>query len=96
MIFKVSFSLNHSVICKIQSRNQVVNPTLSFPFQRRDPKPRKTLLRHERRMTTDAGQAGEEKVKVIHLLNSLCESRDDLAPMTANSTSFSWMMDVEK
>ena len=45
-------------------------------------KPRKTELRHESRMTTEVGQAGgEEGVKVMHLLNSLCESREDLALM---------------
>lgn len=48
-------------------------------------KPRKTELRHEIRMTTEVGQAGgEEGVMVVHLLNSLHESREDLALMTAD------------
>lgn len=47
-------------------------------------KPRKRELRHESRVTTEVGQArGEEEVNVVHLLNSLHDSREDLALMTA-------------
>lgn len=56
-----------------------------LPEERPPAQPRKTELSHESGMSAEVGQAGgEEGVKVMHLLNSLRESREDLALMTVD------------
>lgn len=51
-------------------------------------------MRDNRRKTTEGGQAGEE-VKVMHVLNSLHESRDDLVLIIVDFP-FHEVMDEEK
>lgn len=73
------------LLLKNQSSKQFVSlPQASFRGET-PTKPRKKGMRYNSRRTTEVGQSdGEEGVKVMHLLNSPHESKEDLVLITVD------------
>lgn len=83
------------LLLKNQSSKQFVSlPQASFRGETPIKPRKKRVKRHNGRRTTEVGQASGE-VKVMHVLNSLHESREDLVLITVNFP-FHEVMDEEK